>query len=208
MSRSSSRNAAGESTADESAADESPAYAASYADVDAQQLVRVGFVYRPHGVHGEIKVDPEDTGDPTRYEHWDRVFVGREPQAVTRHAITGVRYQETKRGTTVILTLDGIDDRDDAEAIMKATVFVAEDDLELDEDEVFIHELIGLDVETEDGTPVGTVVNLLEHPAHDVLVVQQAEGGEALVPAVDDFIREFNLDARRVVIRPIDGLLD
>ena len=188
---------------------DAPSYADDgYADVDPAQLVRVGFVFRPHGVHGELKVDPEDTGDPTRYETWERVFVGREPQAVTRHAITGVRYQETKRGTTVILTLDGIASRDDAEAITKATVFVLDDDLDLDEEEVFIHDLIGLDVETEDGTPVGTVVNLLELPAHEVLVVQQSQGGEALIPVVDDFIAEFNLDARRVVVRPIDGLLD
>ncbi len=187
---------------------EPPSYADAYAEIDPAQLVRVGFVFRPHGVHGELKVDPEDTGDPTRYEMWERVFVGREPQAVTRHAITGVRYQETKRGTTVILTLEGIASRDDAEAIAKSTVFVLEDDLDLDEEEVFIHDLIGLEVEAEDGTPVGTVVNLLELPAHDVLVVQQSQGGEALIPVVDDFIAEFSLEARRVVVRPIDGLLD
>lgn len=196
------------SSADDPDASPGPTYAAAYADVDPEGLVRVGFVFRPHGVHGELKVDPEDTGDPTRYESWDQVFVGARPQQVTRHAVTGVRYQKTKRGTTVILDLDGIDSRDDAEAITKRALFVHEDDLDLDDEEIFIHDLIGLDVETEDGTRVGTVLNLLELPAHDVLVVRRSDGQEAMIPAVDDFVLALDLDTGSITVRPIEGMID
>lgn len=196
------------SSPDGSSTDSTPAYADAYANVDPDDLVRVGFVYRPHGVHGEIKVDPEDTDDPTRYETWETVFVGTNARRVTGHAIEGVRYQETKRGTTVILTLAGIESRDDAEAISKATVFVREAELDLAEQEVFIHDLIGMDVRTEDGESVGTVINLLELPAHDVLVVQRSDGQEAMIPAVDDFIRDFDLEAGHVIVAPIEGMID
>ena len=172
------------SSADDPDASPGPTYAAAYADVDPEGLVRVGFVFRPHGVHGELKVDPEDTGDPTRYESWDQVFVGARPH------------------------LDGIDSRDDAEAITKRALFVHEDDLDLDDEEIFIHDLIGLDVETEDGTRVGTVLNLLELPAHDVLVVRRSDGQEAMIPAVDDFVLALDLDAGSITVRPIEGMID
>jgi 16S rRNA processing protein RimM len=193
---------------DGSSSDTAPSYADAYAEVDPDDLVRVGFVYRPHGVHGEIKVDPEDTGDPTRYETWDQVFVGPNRERVTQHAIAGVRYQETKRGTTVILTLEGIDSRDDAEVITKSAVFVREDVLDLEAEEVFIHDLIGLDVQTEEGAVVGTVINLLELPAHDVLVVRRSNGQEAMIPAVDDFVLALDLEAGHVTVRPIEGMID
>lgn len=176
--------------------------------VDPAALIRIGFVYRPHGVRGELKIDPEDTDDPTRFEALDTVYVGTRPQSVEQWAIASVRYQDTKRGTTVILRLDGIDSRDAAERVTKANVFAHEDALELDEGELFVHDLVGLDVVTEDGDTVGTLSNVMTYPAHDMLVVRRPGQPEALVPMVDAIVRDIDLDAARVVIRPIDGLLD
>ena len=175
--------------------------------VDPERLVRVGFVFRPHGVHGELKVDPE-SDDPTRFEDFDTVYVGPRRREVESYTVASCRYQETKRGTTVILTLDEVASRTDAEGIMKQTVFVHDDALDLDEEEVFIHDLVGLDVITEDGTEVGMLSNVLSYPAHDMLVVHRPGQSEALIPLVDDIVLEMNLDAECVVIRPIDGLLD
>lgn len=177
------------------------------ASVDAEALVRVGFVFRPHGVHGELKVDPE-SDDPTRFESFDTVYVGPRRREVQAFSVASLRYQETKRGTTVILRLDAVDSRDAAERIMKQAVFVHEDDLDLDEDEVFIHDLVGLDVVTEDGESVGMLSNVMTYPAHDMLVVHRPGKSEALIPVVEEIVLDMDLDAERVVIRPIEGLLD
>lgn len=171
-------------------------------------LIRLGRIYRPHGVRGEIKVAP-DMEDPTRFEALDVVYVGPDESRVTRHRITSVRYQETKRGVTVILQLDGIADRGDAEVIAKQHLYATEDALPpLDDDELFVHDLIGLDVITEDGTAIGTLSNVLPMPAHDMYVVHRPGHAEQMIPAVDDFIVDVDLDAGQVVIRPIEGLLD
>jgi 16S rRNA processing protein RimM len=179
-----------------------------YADVAPEAMVQVGFVFRAHGMKGELKINPEHTDDPARFEELDTVYLGRNPRAVTRHTIASVRYQKTKRGTTVILGLADVTSRSDAEAVVKQKVFADEADLELADDEIFIHDLVGLSVVTEAGETLGTVANYMEMPAQDVFVVRRPEAGEAMIPAVEDFIVDIDLDGGRLVVRPIEGLLD
>ena len=178
-----------------------------YADVPPHDLVQVGFVFRPHGLAGELKIDPEHTDDPARFEELPAVFLGAQPHRVTRHAVASVRYQQTKRGTTVILGVEGIDDRDDAEAVAKFKVFATEEALELGEDELFAHELVGWNVVADDGTTLGTVANLMEMPGQDMLVVRRPDDGEAMIPAVEDFIVDFDEEKERITVRLIEGLM-
>lgn len=177
------------------------------ADVSPGSLVKVGFVFRPHGLDGELKIDPSATDDPARFETLPVVFLGPHPGRVTRHSISSVRYQQTKRGTTVILGLDGVADRDDAEAVAKMDVFATEDALGLGDDELFAHDLVGWAVVTEGGTRQGTVANFMEMPAQDVFVVRTPDDEEVMIPAVEDFIIEIDEEAERIVVRPIDGLM-
>ena len=178
-----------------------------YADVSPTALVQVGFVFRPHGMDGELKIDPSSTDDPARFEALSFVFLGARPHRVTKHAIASVRYQQTKRGVTVILGLEGIDDRDAAEAVSKFKVFATEEALELGDDELFAHELVGWTVVTEDDTVLGTVANLMEMPAQDTFVVRTPEDEQKMIPAVEDFILAIDEEKEQVVVRPIDGLM-
>ena len=170
--------------------------------------MQVGFVFRPHGMEGELKVNPEHTDDPARFEDLDTVYIGRTPHQVTRHAIASVRYQQTKRGTTVILGLADVETRDDAEAIAKLRVFAHEDDLELAEDEIFVHDLVGLEVVTEEGEVLGTVANYMEMPAQDVFVVTRPNNDEAMIPAVEDFIVDIDLEGGQLVVHLVEGLIE
>jgi len=178
-----------------------------FADVSPTDLVQVGFVFRPHGMEGELKIDPEHTDDPARFETLPVVFLGPHPRRVTKHPISSVRYQQTKRGTTVILGLEGIDDRDDAEAVAKFKVFATEEALELEDEELFAHELVGWTVVTDEGTALGTVANLMQMPAQDMFVVIGPDGEETMIPAVENFILDFDENEERVVVRPIEGLM-
>ena len=179
-----------------------------YADVSPHSLVQVGFIFRPHGLNGELKIDPGATDDPARFEELPSVYVGARPHRVRRYSIASVRYQQTKRGVTVILGLDGIEDRDAAEAIAKRKVYATDETLGLEDDEIFAHQLVGWTVVTEDGTKLGAVVTLREMPAQDAFVVQREDGREVMIPAVEDFIVALDEEAEQVVVRPIDGLLE
>lgn len=193
-----------------SSADPSPDSASvpDFADVPATAMVQIGFVFRAHGMDGELKVNPEHTDDPARFEELDTVYIGQAPRQVTAHRISSVRYHETKRGTTVILGLADLETRSDAEAVAKLRVFAHEDDLELAEDEVFIHDLVGLTVVTESGEELGTVANYMEMPAQDVFVVRRPGHEEAMIPAIEDFIIDVDIAGGQLVVRLLDGLLE
>jgi 16S rRNA processing protein RimM len=185
-----------------------PASTPDFADVAPTAMVQIGFVFRAHGMEGELKVNPEHTDDPARFEELDTIYVGQAPRQVTAHTVSSVRYQQTKRGTTVILGLSDVETRSDAEQIAKLRVFAHEDDLELAEDEIFIHDLVGLTVVTERGEELGTVANYMEMPAQDVFVVRRPGRAEAMIPAIEDFIVDVDIAGGQLVVRPIDGLLE
>jgi 16S rRNA processing protein RimM len=164
-------------------------------------------VVKPHGVRGEVKVIPE-TDDPGRLADLGRVFVGPSPERASVRAIEGVRFQPTKRGTVALVRFAHVADREAADALRGLGVYAAEADLPaLGEGEVFLHDLIGLDVVTEAGEAVGTVGDVLTGP-QNLLVVRRPGRPDALVPDVDAIVTEIDLDAERVTIRPPEGLLD
>ena len=191
-----------------SSPDTNPASSPNFSDVTPDSMVQIGFVFRPHGMEGELKVNPEHTDDPARFEELNTVYIGRTPHQVTQHSIASVRYQQTKRGATVLLGLSDVQTRDEAEEVTKLHVFAHEDDLELAEDEVFIHDLVGLEVVTEEGKVLGTVANYMEMPAQDVFVVRRPNHKEAMIPAVEDFIIAVDIDGGQLVVRPVEGLIE
>lgn len=178
------------------------------ADVPPETLVQVGFVFRPHGIDGELKIDPSHTDDPARFETLPFVYLGPHSRRVTKHAIESVRYQQTKRGVTVILGVEGVEDRDDAEVVAKQKVFASEEALELEEGTFLVQDIIGMEVVTEDEAVLGTIANYMEMPAQDMLVVRKPDGGEAMIPAVEDFLIDIDEDTERITVRPIDGLME
>jgi 16S rRNA processing protein RimM len=102
----------------------------------------------------------------------------------------------------VLVHFDGVDDRTAGEALqgLELTAAPLGDEVELDADEVWIHEVVGADVQDRSGATVGRVVAVEANPAHDLLVLD----GGALVPMV------FVVDQRDgvVVIDPPEGLFD
>jgi 16S rRNA processing protein RimM len=177
------------------------------ADADDAPLIQVGFVFRPHGVRGELKVKPE-TPDPTQFEVFERVWVGPKAESSSAYDVASVRYQQTKRGTTVIMHLDGVDSRDDAEIITKQSVFVPEDELLIDDEELLLHDLIDLEVVTTAGDAFGVITGIVENPAHLTLVIRRHDGPEAMIPFVDDFVVDVDVDAGRLTVELIEGLAE
>ena len=171
-------------------------------------LLLIGRVLKAHANDGEIKVAPE-TDDPARFEPLGRVHLGRAPAQATPRRVESVRHQTTKRGPLVLLKLGGVNDRTAAEALRRQQVYAAEDDLPpLGEGEAFIHDLVGLKVVTEEGQHLGTVEGVEQAPAHDVFVIAR-EGGEsnpAMIPGVEEFVREVDLENDRLVVRLIEGM--
>ena len=109
------------------------------------------------------------------------------------------------RSLRAVLKLEGVDTRDDAEALRGVIVRIRADQLKTrDEDSFYHYQLIGLSVFQEDGTPIGTLAEIIETGEVDVYVVRNENSRDQLFPALKDVVLEINPAANRVVVRPLE----
>lgn len=170
-------------------------------------FVHVGTVGKPHGLRGEVKVIPE-TDDPRLFEGLHALYIGPSEEHSREFEVESVRFQQARIGLIPLLKVKGYDSPEAASTLRGQLLLVDRQSVELMEDEVFAYEVVGLVVQTEDGTVIGRVTDVLESPAHDLYQVEKLDGSVALVPVVSEFIKNVDLDAELVTITPIEGLLD
>lgn len=144
------------------------------------------------------------TSDSRRFKKLKRVFVGANEESATETSVSGVVVE--RRG--VRLRLADLRDRTGAEEHVGSFLFVDEKDaIRPPKGAFFIHELVGLNVVEEDGAPVGVMKDVLKLAANDVYVIER-NGKDVLLPAVREFIRKIDIEARTMTVRLIEGLLD
>ena len=167
-----------------------------------EDLLKVGVITTTHGVRGEVKVFP--TTDPERFLDLEYVILdaGREMKKLE---IRNVKFFKN----LVILKFDGIDNINDIEMYKGRDLWVPREEAqELDEDEYYIGDLIGMEVVLEDNTHFGTLKDVMETGANDVYVVETSEGEEILLPAIRDCILDVNVEEKRMTVHVLEGLLD
>lgn len=165
--------------------------------------VVVGRVGRPHGTRGQVSVevrtdDPEGRLAPGMSVRTDPLTAG--PLTIADGRVHSGR---------LLLQFEGYDDRTSAERLRGVLLLADVDPTERpeDPDEFFDHQLVGLDVRTVDGRPVGRLHEVLHLPGQDVLAVRRPDGTEALVPFVSAMVPSVDVDAGEIVIDPPPGLL-
>ncbi|MHC1743756.1 MAG: ribosome maturation factor RimM [Syntrophobacteraceae bacterium] len=168
------------------------------------RLVAVGRIVRTHGVRGAVKVFAY--GETLRGLGPGVVFLVRHPSASLPSKLTAVEIRP--QGKHLLMRFEEILGMESAEALVGADIQILEEQLPpLEEGEFYHFQLIGLNVVTAQGKPVGTIRSIMEAGGHDVYVVDR-QGGEALIPAVEEVIREIDLEGGRMVIDPPEGLID
>ncbi|HML20785.1 MAG TPA: ribosome maturation factor RimM [Aggregatilinea sp.] len=172
---------------------------------DEPPFLLLGRVLRPHGIRGELRVEVL-TAYPERIMPEDHVYLGlnpADPESVVEYEIAGARRHKQY----LILQLEGLSDRDEAELLRDQYVMVALDDaVPLEEDEFYLYQIIGLPVYTEDDEHLGEVVDVIETGANDVYVVRGPRG-EILLPAIEECILDVDIEGKRVTVRLMEGLL-
>lgn len=165
-------------------------------------LLLIGYVVGPFGVRGQVKIKGLTDRPDHIARHVRTLFIGPD------HAeFTLKRLAEHKPGL-FIAELQGIATRDAAEELRGYEISIrASDAAPLAADEFFLHDLLGLAAQTEDGQPIGKVREILETGAGEILVIARPGQPDALVPIVRDFIAALDIPGGTVVIRPIEGLL-
>ncbi len=145
------------------------------------------------------------TDHPERFERvrecvvWDAARDRREPRR-----IRGVR----RLGDALLVTFAGCETADAAKTLVGRLIAVPEAEaLPLPPGQFYAWQLEGCRVLTDDGREVGRVTRIARAGGQDLWVVR-ADGREHLIPAVPEIVIDVDLAARRVVIRPPEGLLE
>jgi 16S rRNA processing protein RimM len=167
----------------------------------------LGRIVGEHGLKGQVRV--RYFGESHEHlQSCSEVWLGEKRDDVDAK-LHKVQYVGTGRANEARLGLKGISDRDGARALRGLLVLGSESALEpLDNDEFYWHQLIGCKVETEAGALVGTVREIWETGAHDLLVVCDEAGRQNLIPTARELTTEIDLVGRRIVVAELPGLID
>jgi 16S rRNA processing protein RimM len=165
----------------------------------------VGRVAKAHGVTGEVVVDVRTDDPDTRFAP-GTTLRGRTKGGTERRFVVETARQHSGR---MLVRLDGVADRDGADALRGTLFLVDSEDLPPieDPDEFYDHQLEGLRVRTTEGTEVGTVAEVLHTAAGELLSVR-AEDGEVLIPFVSAIVTSVSLADQVIEIDPPEGLLE
>jgi len=163
----------------------------------------VGKVIKPRGLKGELKVKII-TSFPGHFEKLDSLFVKQKDiwQAYS------VNQAKLSNGF-VYLKFKNVNSVEQAEQLRNAELGIEQQQLEkLEQDEYYVHDLIGLKVFDGQGILVGTLTEVETYPANDVYVVQTEDGKEYLIPAVQNIIKQVDMKNNSLTIHVMEGLLD
>ncbi len=167
------------------------------------EFFQVGVITGTHGLKGEVKVFPT-TDDPERFCDLDKVLLDL---GTSKKELTVDRVKFFKQ--FVILSFKEFDRIEDVERLRGKSLLIPRDQaVPLEEGEFFIPDLLGLSVTEEDGTPVGTLTDVLQTGANDVYVVQTPAGKEILLPAIKDCIKETNPQEGYMKVYLMPGLTE
>lgn len=174
-------------------------------DVAAEKnQLRVGRLLKAHGLKGALKLELY-TDNPERRFVPGAEFTLQVPEASEWHGKTvTVREYRVMNGNSVVF-LEGVDDRNAAETLVRAILWMDEDD-EVEDDAWYSHQLVGLDVVRGEAV-VGRVQRVEHLPAQDLLIVK-TDSGEVMVPFVEAIVPTVDIAAGRVVVTPPPGLFE
>lgn len=175
-------------------------------------FIAIGKIVGAQGLRGEVRIYPESDFPERFLEPGERWLL--RPGETTAQSIQLLHGRYLDGKGLYVLELEGIDDRNQAEALRDAKLLVPESDRPpLEDDEFHVMDLIGLEVyDQASQSLVGTVISLI--PAgNDLLEVQRVAPPDqaaqtVLIPFVKAIVPVVDLQQRRIEITPPAGLLD
>ena len=165
-----------------------------------QQYLEAGKVVTTHGVRGEMKLELWCDGVDF-LKKAGRLFPSA--QGGRAYKITSIRPQ----GQMALLQLEGVNDMDAARAQVGRVYYLAKADARLPKGRFFIDDLLDCEVvDAETGRVYGRLTNVDRPAAQDIYTVTDTAGGEHMLPAVPEFVKNIDIEARKILVTPIEGM--
>lgn len=169
---------------------------------NGKQLFRVGKIVNTQGIKGELRIIPV-TDFPDRFQPGLEFIIDQDKKSPIEVIVESARPHKN----FILLKFKGYNSINDVEQWKGGELFVTEDNLaELEEGEYYFHQLLGLDVKTEDGTLIGTLKDILQTGANDVYVVAREGNKDLLLPVIDECVLDIDLVEKVVTVHILPGL--
>lgn len=166
------------------------------------KYLEVGKIITTHGIKGEVKVSLSTSFPYERFKKGNVLYINDNNKYIP---ITIDTFRIHKG--LGLVSLNGITNINDCLGYVGKTIYVDKETLdELEEDNFYFDDLIGLIAYTDNLEKIGEVTDILDVPQGTILIINNGKK-EVLVPFVDEFIKEVLLDENKIIITPIEGLL-
>lgn len=164
-----------------------------------KKYLEIGKVTGTRGLKGELRVEPWcDSPD---------ILAGLKKIYINDRALNILSARVQK--SMVIMTLEGINDIDEAEKLRNTIINIDRNDLKLEKGQYFIQDLIGLKViDADNDNLYGKITDVLKTGANDVYQVTGENNKNYLVPVIQDVVLEVNIAEGYVKIRPLKGIFE
>ena len=168
-----------------------------------EDLLQVGIITGTHGLKGEVKVFPT-TNDKERFLDLEDVLLD------TGKELLELKVEYCKFFKKfVFVKFEGLDDINEVEQYKRCPLLVTREiAVELEEDEYFVADLLGMTIVDDSGVTIGKLENVIETGANDVYEVLTEDGGRILLPAIKECILDVDMDEGIILVHLMKGLAD
>ena len=166
------------------------------------EYLEIGQIVNTNGLKGYLKIKPF-TDDITRFGDLETVYIQKGKELIEFN-IQDVKYVKNM----VLLKLEGIDDIDEAQKYRNFYIKInRKDAVELEDNSYFIVDIIGSQVYTDDNIFLGKVIDVFQTGSNDVYTVKAEDGKEILLPAIEDVIKDVDIENKKIIVHLLEGLI-
>ena len=165
--------------------------------------LEIGQIVNTFGIKGEVKVKPF-TDDIKRFDKLKKINI-EQKNSKKEYEIENIKYHKDM----LILKLKGIDQIEQAELLRNSYLKIDRNEEEpLEENTYYIVDLLGLSVYTEEDVLLGILDDIYNTGSNDIYVVKDSLGKQTLLPAIQDVIKEIDIENQKIIVHVMKGLLD
>lgn len=163
----------------------------------------LGKIVNTHGIKGEVRVQSLTNQPEERYQVGHMIYIGDEKGHFL--PVTVQRYRQHKNFD--LLTFAEFQNINDVEQFINQSLWIDVDDVnELDQNEYYVHEIVGYAVKSDNQQFVGHLKEILSFPANDVWVVERESKDDLLLPGTHEVILNVNHSDKEITVHILEGL--
>ena len=166
------------------------------------KYLEIGQIVNTFGIKGMVKVKPF-TDNIERFSNLKKIYI-KNKSGQTEYKIQEVKYHKNM----VLIKFEGIENPEQADLLRNSYLIVDRETEEpLEPGRYYIVDMIGLDVFTDDNEYLGKLEDIYNTGSNDIYVVKNELGKQVLLPAIEDVIKNIDMDNKKVIVHLIPGLV-